>query len=141
VEYYPANDRAPEAEAKIKELNNRLAKKQYDTAQLYSTMEYYKAAIFYFDDVIEKFHDTEYAPLAYLGKVEALIARKKFREAETEINEFIQKFPNSVLRSRADKLKEGIDRQVNKDSTAAGRDSGVAGGQRSDSDSLSQKRP
>lgn len=109
VEYYPSSGFVPDASAKIKELNGRLAKKAYDTARLYETMEYYKAAIFYYDDVIERYHDTEYAPLAYLGKVEVLITRKKFEDARAELQKFYDRFPNSVLQSKADKLRETID--------------------------------
>jgi outer membrane protein assembly factor BamD len=124
IDYYPKSALVPEAASKIQELNTRLAKKEYDAAQLYSTMEYSKAAIFYYDSVIEKFHDSEYAPLAYLGKTELLIARKKFREAKIEITRFIEKHPNSVLRSRADKLNEQIDAELKSAPSASGKESG-----------------
>ena len=112
VEYYPGNPNAADADAKIHELTNRLAKKQYDTARLYNTMEYYRSAMFYYDDVIEKYHDTEYAPLAYVGKVELLMSRSKYTEASAEAAKFIEKYPNSVLRGRIDELKAEIDRNL-----------------------------
>ncbi len=124
VEYYPKSEFVPDATEKIQELTSRLAKKEYDTAQLYATMEYNKAAIFYYDNVIEKYHDTEYAPLAYLGKTELLIARKKFRDAKTVITKFLERFPNSVLRSRADKLNEQIDSELKSAPAASGKESG-----------------
>ncbi len=108
LEYYPNNERAVEAGAKIRELTTRLAKKEYETARLYATMEYYKASLFYYDDVIEKYHDTEYAPLSYLEKTELLIDRKKYKDAEECITKFITLYPNSVLRSRADALLSRI---------------------------------
>jgi outer membrane protein assembly factor BamD len=112
VEYYPANTHKEDAEAKIKELNTRLARKAYDTARLYETMEYYKSSIFYFDDIIERYHDTDFAPLAYLGKVEVLIARKKYEDARSTLQKFYERFPDSVLKSQADKLKGSIDSQL-----------------------------
>jgi outer membrane protein assembly factor BamD len=112
VDYYPTNEHNAEADEKIKELNTRLARKAYETARLYETMEYYKASLFYYDDIIEKYHDTEFAPLAYLAKVEVLITRKKFEEARTALQRFYDRFPNSVLKSRADKLKERIDKEL-----------------------------
>lgn len=108
IEYYPSHDKASEADSLIRELTTRLARKSYEIAEQYVKLEYYKAAMFYFDDVIGKYHDTEYAPLAYLGKVEAFIAKKKYAEAQTAVDEFIGKFPNSVLRSRADQLRETV---------------------------------
>lgn len=112
VEYYPSNEHAVEAEEKIKELTVRLAKKQYDNAVIYQQMEAYKSALAYYDDVIERFHDTEYALLAYLGKADVLMERKKYEEARLVVNAFLEKFPNSVLRSRAEELKRKIDARI-----------------------------
>jgi outer membrane protein assembly factor BamD len=109
VEYYPSHPMAVDAEARIKELNTRMAKKTYETARLYSIMEYYRAALFYYDDVIEKYHDTEYAPLAYLDKVDLLISRNRYKDASVEVNRFLERFPDSVLRSRMEKFKKEID--------------------------------
>jgi outer membrane protein assembly factor BamD len=112
ADYYPKNEHATDAEAKIRELNNRLAKKEFDTAILYQKMQYYKSSLFYFDDVIEKYHDTDYAPLSYLGKVEVLISREKYEEARTALQTFYDRFPNSVLKSRADSLKKQVDNEL-----------------------------
>jgi outer membrane protein assembly factor BamD len=126
VEYYPGNEHAADASEKIRELNTRLAMKQYNSARLYARMEYYKSAIAYYDDVIEKYHDTEYAPLAHLGKVEALIARRKYADADAELKRFYERFPNSVLRSEADKLKQTISKELESKSQAGGKEFGTS---------------
>ena len=112
AEYYPSNPKASEADAKIKELNTRLAKKQYETAHLYGTLEYYKASLACYDVVIEKYHDTEYAPLSYLAKAELLLSRNKLRDAKTEIEAFLGRYANSVLRARGEELKRKIDKEL-----------------------------
>lgn len=112
VEYYPSHEKAVDAEGKIKELTVRLAKKQYDTAKLYRTMEYYRAALYYYDDVIEKYHDTEYAPLSSIDKVEMLMGRKRYPEAAAEAKRFLERYPNSVLRGRMESLKKDIDEEL-----------------------------
>ncbi len=112
VEYYPANALVKDAAAKIQELNTRLAKKQYETAKLYTTMEYYRAAMMSFDEVIEKYHDTEYAPQAYQGKVELLISRNHYREAAAETDRFLTRYPNSVLKATMDSLKQRAEREI-----------------------------
>jgi len=112
VEYYPQNQNVPDADAKIKELTIRLAKKQYDTARLYSVMEYYKAALMSYDEVIEKYHDTEYAPLAYEGKIDLLMSRHHYREAKEEIDRFLAKYPNSVLRNRFETQAKTAEREI-----------------------------
>jgi len=114
LEYYPSHAMATDAEAKIKELNVRLAKKQFETGKLYARMEYYRAALLSFDAVIEKYHDTEYAPLAMLEKADVLISRDRYTEARAEITRFLARFPNSVLRARADDLLQSADRGIEK---------------------------
>ena len=126
-DYYPTNQHAAEADDKIKELNTRLAKKAYETARLYETMEDYKASLFYFDDILARYHDTEYAPPAYLGKVEVLIARKKYDEARTELQKFYDRFPDSVLKPRADALKDTIDKELQGSNKVTGKSSSDIG--------------
>jgi outer membrane protein assembly factor BamD len=121
LEYHATHENAEDAEAKIRELNTRLAKKQYDTARLYAIMERYKASLLSFDEVIEKFHDTEYAPLSYLGKTEVLIERKKFEEASSTLKLFFDRFPNSVLRGRAEKLREVVSQELQAKAGEVGR--------------------
>ena len=111
VEYYPGNEHASDADLKIRELTTKLARKQIQTARLYATMGYSKAALFYYDDVIERYHDTEFGPLAYVEKAEYLLQRKKYRDADAVISKFIELYPNNVLRGRADQIKEEIGRQ------------------------------
>lgn len=112
LEYFPTHTLAADAEAKILELNNRLAKKDYDTAVLYMKMENYKAATYYFDSVLEKFHDSEYAERAHFGKLEALVARKKYEDAKIEAEKFLAKYPNSEFKASVQSLRDDIDQHL-----------------------------
>lgn len=122
VEYYPADSLVHDADGKITELTERLAGKQYDSATLYVKMDYYRAAMVSFDEVIEKYHDTNFAPLAHKGKVELLMSHKHYREALAEITRFLAKYPNSVLQGQMNDLRklsqQEIDSGNNVDSTA-----------------------
>jgi len=93
IEYYPANELVPEATGYIQKLNERLAQKLFETAQLYVNMEYYKSATIYYTNVIEKFHDTPFAEKAYIGKLRTLILRNKYQEASKEIDKYFEKYP------------------------------------------------
>jgi outer membrane protein assembly factor BamD len=114
LEYYPTHPMAADADAKIKELNGRLAKKLFETGKLYARMEYYRAALLSFDAVIEKYHDTEYAPLAMLEKADLLISRDRYSEARAEVTRFLDRYPNSVLRGRADELLRAANQGMEK---------------------------
>lgn len=114
LEYHPGHASAKRAGEMIRELTNRLARKAYDTAELYARMEYWKASLFYYDDVIEKYHDTDYGPQAYLGKTRLLMGRSRYGEALNTVNRFIEVQPNSVLRGQADLLKGQIEAELAK---------------------------
>jgi outer membrane protein assembly factor BamD len=126
VEYYPSNPKAADASEKIRELTTRLAKKQYETAQLYTAMEYYRSALLSYDVVIEKYHDTEYAPLAYLGKADLLMSRGRYSEAKKEIDAFLQHYPNSVFRGKAESLQQRVEKELRSSQSSGPRDSAGA---------------
>jgi outer membrane protein assembly factor BamD len=108
IEYNPTHELVPEAEAKIKELDARLARKIYDTAVLYMRMEYYKAATICYDNVTEKYHDSPYAEPALLGKARSLFLRKKYQEAKLELAKFSEKYPTSELKKDAESLMNDV---------------------------------
>jgi outer membrane protein assembly factor BamD len=114
VEYHPGNPLAVEADQRIKELNTRLAEKQFETARLYAKMEYYRAALLSYDQVIEKFHDTEFAPRAYIEKVQLLMDRERYEDASTEVRKFIARYPHSPLLEQGEELKAKIDGELNR---------------------------
>lgn len=122
IEYHPTNSLVPLAEEKIQELNTKLAKKEYEAGVIYMRMEYYRSAERQFDFVLDKYHDTEYAPRSLIGEVEALIARKKYPEAKKEIDKFFERYPSSPLVERAKNLRDQIE------SNLRGRTDSKAGG-------------
>ena len=105
LELYPTDKNAPEAEAKIKELRNKLALKEIKSAELYNTMDNYKEATLYYDNVVNEYFDTEYADDALYGKIKMLIVRKKYTEAKKEIERFESKFAGSNLLLKVKNLK------------------------------------
>jgi len=109
IEYYPADSLAKAAAAKINELNNKLAKKEYDNGKLYYRLEYYKSAIAYFDVVLDRYHDSDYADEALLGKALALRERHDYAAALDALNLFFQKYPSSNLKQDAETLKSNIE--------------------------------
>lgn len=126
VDFFPTHEAVPEAEQKIHELNEKLARKQYENAKLYMRMRYYRAATRYFEVVIDRFHDTQYAELAWIGKVEALMERNRYDEANETLQRFLRQFPDSDQRSRARTLERRIvsessgDESDNENGPAAG---------------------
>jgi outer membrane protein assembly factor BamD len=108
IEYHPTDSLVTQAEAKITELNTKLAQKEYDNGVTYIHMEYYKAALVSFDHVLEKYHDSPYAEQAQYKKAEVLLLRNRVNDAKIEVQKFLAKYPNSSLKADAEKLEKDI---------------------------------
>jgi outer membrane protein assembly factor BamD len=108
IEYNPTDPLVPDAEAKMAEMNNKLAKKEFDSGLIYMKMEYYRSAGIYFDTVLEKYYDTPYAEQAQLKKAEALYYRNRFKEALAEVQKFFAKYPKSSYQKEAAGLQSEI---------------------------------
>ena len=109
LEYHPTDTLVSLAEQRINEINTKLAEKDYENGMTYMHMEYYKAATYYFDLVLDKYHDSQYAEPAYLKKAEALANRKKFADAKETLDKFRAKYPSSILKSDSDRLRSDIE--------------------------------
>jgi outer membrane protein assembly factor BamD len=112
IDFFPTNDRVPEAEKKINELNNKLAEKTYSIAYIYEKMDYMKAALIYYEDVIETYHDTPYAPLAMYNKINVLIDKNRNDEALGEIDKFIERYPEDKNIDNVKKIQTKLENQL-----------------------------
>ncbi len=108
IEYHPTDSLATVAEQRITEMNTKLAQKDFDNGITYLRLEYNKAAVYYFDLVLEKYHDTPYAEPALLRKAQAQVARKRYAEAKEALDRFREKYPNSALGSDAETLQADV---------------------------------
>jgi outer membrane protein assembly factor BamD len=134
IEYHPTNALVPQAEEKIRELNTKLAEKEYNAGRIYMKMEYYGAAERQFGSVLEKYHDTDYAPLALIGEVEALIARKKYPDAKKEIEKFFVRYPSNPLIDKAKQLSEQVESNLQSQANSKAEDTGHSEKQNSQSE-------
>ncbi len=100
LDYFPTSPKVKEVEEKIDELHNKLAHKEFSIAHLYYRMEYYKAASIYYTIVLNEFYDTDYAPRALVGRIEAELEMNKKEDALKDIRKFYNDYPD-----REDELK------------------------------------
>ncbi len=113
IDYFPLNEKVTDAENKIKELNEKLAKKEYEIAIIYEKLEYYNASIEYLDNVIDTYHDTPYASLASYRKIFLLIERDREDEAYTEMKRFLLLYPEDVNYIEVEEMKNLMDEKLN----------------------------
>jgi outer membrane protein assembly factor BamD len=112
IDFFPADKRVPECESKINEMNEKLARKAYNAAYIYEKMEYYTAAILYYGNVVELYHDTPYASMAMYDKIRLLIQRGKNSEAIKEINRFIERYPGNTRIPDVEKMRNDIQGKI-----------------------------
>lgn len=102
IEFFPTHPKVDEAEQKIKKLYAKLAEKEYNSALIYEKMEYYTAAINYYKNVKDTYHDSKFAPLAHYRMIKLLILKNRTDEALRSISEYINKYPDDPI---VDELK------------------------------------
>lgn len=112
IDFFPTNEKVPDAEVKIHELNDKLAHKEYNTAYIYEKLEDYKAALIYYNNVIDIYHDTQYAPTAMYKKIQLLVFRNRKAEAYDECNRFLTRYPNDDRAKELQELKNSLQSSV-----------------------------
>ena len=112
IEENPTSPLKDDAMKKIAELRNKLAEKQYKNADIYRKMHEYKAAIIYYDLVLQNYYDTDWADDAELGKIETYLEMDDYASAQKEIEKFKQQFPNSELLKKVEKLARKIPKEI-----------------------------
>ncbi len=108
IESYPQDKNVASAEARIKELRNKLAYKDFWTAELYMKTDNYKAASLYYQAVYDEYIDSDWADDAMVGQAEAYMNGRKYEEGKKVLEKFYKLFPNSTLKSKADKINSRI---------------------------------
>lgn len=114
VNLHPNSERAKQALEVIEICRQKLEDKSYKAAQLYYNMTHYKAAAIAFNSVMEDFPDSEKSDFyklniikSYYKYAEKSIDSRKVERYEKvllEINDFIDRFENSVYRKEVDEF-------------------------------------
>jgi len=112
IDFFPLNEKVSEAEQKITEMNDKLARKEYSIAYIYSRLDYYTASIKYYDNVVEIFHDTKYAPLAMYDKIQLLMDREREDDALSESKKFVRMYPDDQNFQEINDLKNSLEAKL-----------------------------
>ena len=108
VDEYPGDSLKENAEKRIIELRGKLSEKEWKNAEIYRKMKEFKAALIYYDEVLGKFYDTEWADDAQYGKIITLIEAEDIDQANLELTKFEQQFPTSELLEQVKDSKKEI---------------------------------
>ena len=92
---YAGDSLATVAEARVRELRSKVARRDYDIAQHYMKLDDPIAAMVYFSKVIEEYPDTDYFSLAIAGKLQALCELERATEARAFADSLVTINPNN----------------------------------------------
>ena len=105
---YPSDSLYEEAGKRINELRNRLAERELITAELYRNLYSNRSAVIYYDVIIDDYPDTEHYETAFAGKIESLIALRRYDDARTMIELYKKRFVNGKLKAIVDAAEQSI---------------------------------
>jgi outer membrane protein assembly factor BamD len=108
IDYFPVDAKVEEASTKIKELNGKIAEKEYKSALIYERMSYYNAAIDYYGIVAETYHDTKYAPMSLYNKIQLEMMKEMKGSALNDIADFLTRYPDDTKAEELTKLQETL---------------------------------
>lgn len=116
MERHPTHERVPEAEEKVTELREKLARKRYNAGELYERRDMYRAAALEYERVFDQYPDTPLADDALLAAIRSYIEyadmsveerrEERYQQAVSHYERLTQVFPNSPLISEAEELHE-----------------------------------
>tara|TARA_Y100001968_G_scaffold49950_1_gene40357 strand:+ start:95 stop:871 length:777 start_codon:yes stop_codon:yes gene_type:complete len=82
IDDYPYSDFINHSEELVKQLRNKLARKEYETAKLYLKLEKFESAEIYFNTVINDFYDTQLFEQSHLGIMLGYLLNKEQKKLE-----------------------------------------------------------
>lgn len=131
---YPYGDYAENAEKKLKELRDKLAKKAFEQADLYYKTFKYRSAVIAFKNMLADYPDSEFREEARfkLLKCRYFYAKKsveekqleRYEDALVEYERFVARFEQSEYRDEADRLLTLVKREMREIKLRADADGG-----------------
>jgi len=114
IEDHPGSERIDEAREKVKGLENRLAKKDFETGRLYLRLEYYGSALSYFEFILTLYPDSKWAPEARYGIGQIFEKQEKQIEALAAYQRVVTDYPAEKAAEKARKKIDGLREKNNK---------------------------
>ncbi len=108
---YPESDRREEAFEVLNKCRTKLAKKAFQSGYLYYRRGFYPSALIYLRQVLNDYHDTEWAGQAQFQIAEVFYKQKKYEQAKEEYQKFLQYFPEDELAKKAKKRLKKIEKK------------------------------
>ena len=114
LDSYPQSKYRSEVEEKIRDIRDKLARKNYESGVLYIKLQEWGSAIIYFDNLLATYYDSQWAIPAKLDKALCLIHLRKFEEYETLLGDLQAKEDLTARKDKLMVLKRALDKEQKK---------------------------
>lgn len=112
IDIFKTSEKVAEAEKKIKDLYAKLAEKEFNNAYIYEKLEYYTAALQYYQNVVELYYDTPFAPNALYKRISINSSRGKNKDVLADITLFLTRYPGDKRANELKQMKTDIEKTV-----------------------------
>lgn len=112
LEDYPDSPMVPDANARIRELQDRLGEKIYRTARNYAKWGHPDAARVYYEKVLTEYRDTKWVPSAHFGIGEVLQEQNRPEQALDHLQETLRISTDAELTRKAQEKVKDIERHL-----------------------------
>ncbi len=96
MEYFGDSEYAERARAIVDEMWSKLGEKVYETGEWYRRRRAYDSALIYYEDVVDQYPATEWAPKSLLRMVEIYEVLEYEEELETTRQRLLTDYPESA---------------------------------------------
>ena len=93
LDLYPTSEHRPEVDKILSTINDKLARKHFESAQIYRKISEYDAAIVYYDQVITDYYNTRYARESKYWKGYCYYKLEEYQKASLILNKFVTDYP------------------------------------------------
>jgi len=105
---FPESSLGDEARARLLEISDRLAEKEYRTADMFMSLKHYDSALVYADEILTRYASSTWVPRALLLRARALARLKRSNEAQETLQRFLSAFPQHPLVAEARDLLQQL---------------------------------
>jgi len=114
IDAFPNSKYQKDAEEKILEIRNRLARKLFESGRLYRKMQIWDSALLYLNKMLEDYYDSDWVTEAKIEKARCYIKLRQFDEYQKLLPEIDAKIKTDSERSRSQYLKILYEKELKK---------------------------
>ncbi len=105
---FPDSPLGDEARARLLEIADRLAEKEYRTADMWMSLKQYESVLVYVDEILTKYRSSTWVPRAMYMRARALESMNRFEEAKETLRQLLAAYPDDRMAHDAKTLLDRL---------------------------------